>query len=87
MIAACKVDGGPTYKLKLSGEASRVEYKFNRITVDIGPHGCVCVSDYVCVCVHVCLCMYVRVCVNMCVYFSFMIKLSKRRSHLLTQEK
>ena len=42
VIAACKVEGGPTYRVRLSGEASRVQYKFNTTTVDVGPHVCLC---------------------------------------------
>ena len=36
VIAACKVEGGPTYELKLSGEASRMQYKFDRKILDLG---------------------------------------------------
>ncbi len=36
MIAACKVEGGPTYELKLTGEASRMHYKFDRKILDFG---------------------------------------------------
>ena len=36
VIAACKVEGGPTYELKLSGEASRMYYKFDRKILDFG---------------------------------------------------
>lgn len=48
VVAACKVEGGPTYRVKLSGEASRVEYKFDRTTVDVGPH----VRLYICMYAH-----------------------------------
>lgn len=36
MVAACKVEGGPTYELQLSGEASRMSYTFSEKTVDFG---------------------------------------------------
>ena len=35
-MAACKVDGGPTYRLRLRGEASNVQYKFSHKTIDFG---------------------------------------------------
>ena len=36
VIAACKVEGGPTYEIKLSGEASKMNYQFDRKIVDFG---------------------------------------------------
>ena len=41
VVAACKVEGGPTYRLTLTGEASRVEYKFSKTIVDVGTQVCV----------------------------------------------
>ena len=35
-VAACKVDGGPTYQVRLSGEASNVQYRFNHKCIDFG---------------------------------------------------
>ena len=35
-MAACKVDGGPTYRIRLRGEASNVQYKFSHKTIDFG---------------------------------------------------
>ena len=35
-LAACVVDGGPTYHVRLSGEASNVQYKFNHSLIDFG---------------------------------------------------
>lgn len=37
VIAACKVEGGPTYELMLKGEASSIHYQFNTKTLDLGP--------------------------------------------------
>lgn len=36
VVAACKVDGGPTYELQLCGEASKMHYRFSQKTVDFG---------------------------------------------------
>ena len=36
MVAACKVEGGPTYEFQLSGEASRMSYTFSDKKVDFG---------------------------------------------------
>ena len=36
VIAACKVEGGPTYQLRLSGDASNVQYKFSTKHIDLG---------------------------------------------------
>lgn len=36
VVAACKVEGGPTYEVQLSGEASKMYYKFSQKTVDFG---------------------------------------------------
>ena len=36
VAAACKVEGGPVYQLRLSGEASEVQYKFNKRKIDLG---------------------------------------------------
>ena len=36
VAAACKVEGGPVYQLRLSGEASDVQYKFDRRRIDLG---------------------------------------------------
>ena len=35
-IAACRVEGGPTYQIRLSGEASEVQYHFSRTEIDLG---------------------------------------------------
>ena len=34
--AVCEVEGGPTYELKMTGEASLVEYEFNTKEIDYG---------------------------------------------------
>ena len=34
--AICEVEGGPTYELKMTGEASLVEYEFNTKEIDYG---------------------------------------------------
>ena len=36
VLAACKVKGGPVYQLRLKGEASEVQYKFNTKKIDLG---------------------------------------------------
>ena len=36
MVAACKVEGGPTYEIQLRGEASRMYYKFSQKTIEFG---------------------------------------------------
>ena len=36
VIAACRVEGGPTYEVPLVGEAASVEYRFDRTTADVG---------------------------------------------------
>ena len=36
VTAACKVEGGPTYELKVSGQASQIQYQFNTKTLDLG---------------------------------------------------
>ncbi len=36
VTAACRVEGGPTYQLRLSGEASEVQYRFSRKWIDLG---------------------------------------------------
>lgn len=36
VMAACKVEGGPVYQLRLSGEASEVHYKFDTKKIDLG---------------------------------------------------
>ena len=39
-MAACKVEGGPTYQIRLSGEASNVQYRFSRKHIDFGKQVC-----------------------------------------------
>ena len=34
--AICEVEGGPIYELELKGEASLVQYQFDRLEVDFG---------------------------------------------------
>ena len=36
VTAACRVEGGPTYQLRLSGEASEVQYKFSHKQIELG---------------------------------------------------
>jgi hydrocephalus-inducing protein len=36
VVAACKVEGGPTYELQFKGEASKMYYKFSQKTIDFG---------------------------------------------------
>ena len=36
VVAACKVDGGPTYELQLRGEASRIHYCFSNKSLEFG---------------------------------------------------
>lgn len=36
VVAACKVDGGPTYELQLRGEASRIHYCFSNKALEFG---------------------------------------------------
>lgn len=36
VVAACKVEGGPTYELQLSGEASKMDYEFSNRTLEFG---------------------------------------------------
>ena len=36
VIAACRVEGGPTYQLRLSGEASGIQYRFSRTHINLG---------------------------------------------------
>ena len=36
VTAACRVEGGPTYQIRLSGEASDVQYRFSRTHIDLG---------------------------------------------------
>ena len=36
VVAGCKVEGGPVYQLRLKGEASDVQYKFNTKKIDLG---------------------------------------------------
>lgn len=36
VTAACKIEGGPTYEIRLSGEASQMRYKFSDKTLDLG---------------------------------------------------
>lgn len=38
--AICEVEGGPTYDLTLTGEASLVEYKFDCKEIDYGKQVC-----------------------------------------------
>ena len=38
VMAACKVEGGPVYQLRLSGEASEALYKFDTKEIDFGHH-------------------------------------------------
>ena len=38
VMAACKVEGGPVYQLRLAGEASEVQYKFDTKMIDFGHH-------------------------------------------------
>ena len=38
VMAACKVEGGPVYQLRLVGEASEVQYKFDTKKIDFGHH-------------------------------------------------
>jgi hydrocephalus-inducing protein len=42
VMAACKVEGGPVYQLRLAGEASEVQYKFNTKKIDFGHHVSTC---------------------------------------------
>jgi hydrocephalus-inducing protein len=35
-IAVCTVQGGPEYEIKLEGEASSIQYKFDRLALDYG---------------------------------------------------
>lgn len=37
VVAACKVEGGPTYEIQICGEASRMHYKFSQKVVEFGP--------------------------------------------------
>ena len=34
--AVCKIEGGPTYEIKLRGEASQIQYEFSEKTLDLG---------------------------------------------------
>ena len=34
--AICEVEGGPTYELMITGEASLVEYRFDHTEIDFG---------------------------------------------------
>ena len=55
-MAACKVEGGPVYQLRLSGEASEVQYKFNTKKINFGH--IVSTKDIVavtCACAHMCM--------------------------------
>jgi len=63
VVAACKVEGGPTYRLTLTGEASRVEYKFSKTVVDVGTQ--VCFYKLYLFCMFVCACMCACACVWM----------------------
>ena len=36
VMAVCRVEGGPTYQVRLSGEASGVQYRFNRTNINMG---------------------------------------------------
>lgn len=36
VTAACKVEGGPVYEIRLQGEASKMRYKFSERTLDLG---------------------------------------------------
>ena len=49
-MAACKVEGGPTYQIRLSGEASNVQYRFSHKHIDFGKQ--VHVNINVLVCIH-----------------------------------
>ena len=40
VMALCRVEGGPTYQLRLSGEASGVEYRFSSRHIDLGKKVC-----------------------------------------------
>ena len=40
--AVCEVEGGPTYEITLKGEASLVNYKFDRKEIDYGKQVCLC---------------------------------------------
>ena len=45
-VAACKVEGGPTYQIRLSGEASNVQYRFSHKLIDFGKqvYTCTCIG-------------------------------------------
>ena len=45
-MAACKVEGGPTYHIRLSGEASNVQYRFSRKHIDFGKQVCMLTCVY-----------------------------------------
>lgn len=36
VTAACKIEGGPTYEIRLCGEASQIRYKFSDKKLDLG---------------------------------------------------
>ena len=40
VTAVCRVEGGPAYQLRLSGEASGVEYRFSSRHIDLGKKVC-----------------------------------------------
>ena len=35
-VAVCEVEGGPTYEVRLRGEASLVQYRFDCLDIDYG---------------------------------------------------
>ena len=42
--AVCEVEGGPTYEITLKGEASLVNYKFDRKEIDYGKQVYLCLD-------------------------------------------
>ena len=40
VTAVCRVEGGPAYQLRLSGEASGMEYRFSSRHIDLGKKVC-----------------------------------------------
>lgn len=40
VAAVCKVEGGPTYELRLCGEASSIQYSFDKKKINIGKMVC-----------------------------------------------
>ena len=48
VMAACRVEGGPTYQVRLSGEASQIQYRFSTkwINLEILVSVLICNSNY-----------------------------------------